>query len=93
MEPEDDTNRPYKDTPGVVPSGKRMPVRDPFANTAGSKRSRGARQTSRGAAEQTQGDTASYEDVTQGEWHEDLEDHTLDDAEAHEEEMDAGFDR
>lgn len=49
------TGAPYKDTPEVVPSGKRMPVRDPHATTAASKRSRGARQTSRGRDEQRQG--------------------------------------
>lgn len=91
LEPEDDTGRPYKDTPEVVPSGKRMPVRDPFANTAASKRSTGARQTSRGAADQHQGDTATYDDVTEGKWHEDLEDHTLDEAEAHEDVLDEAF--
>ena len=80
---------PYKDTPEVVPSEKRMPVRDPFANTAASKRSRGARQTSRGAADQRQGDTAPYEEVTQGQWQDDLEKHSLDDAEAQEAEQDA----
>lgn len=67
------TGAPYKDTPEVVPSGKRMPVRDPNANTAASKRSRGARQTSRGADEQRQGDTAPYDEVAQGQMQDDLE--------------------
>jgi len=67
------TGAPYKDTPVVAPSGKRMPLRDPNANTAGSKRSRGARQTSRGRGEQRQGDTAPYEEVAQGQRQDDLE--------------------
>lgn len=67
MENDESTSRiPYKDTPEVVPSGQRMPVNDPDANTAASKRSRGARQTSRGYAQQRQGDTAPYEEVAQG---------------------------
>lgn len=67
MENDESTSAiPYKDTPNPVPSEKRMPVRDPDANTAASKRSRGARQTSRGYADQRQGDTAPYDEVAQG---------------------------
>ncbi len=74
MENDESTSRmPYKDTPEVVPSGKRMPIRDRDANTAASKRSRGARQTSRGQAEQRQGDTAPYDEVQQGQREDDLE--------------------
>lgn len=67
------TGAPYKDTPEVVPSGKRVPVRDPNANTAASKRSRGARQTSRGSDVQRQGDTAPYDEVAQGQRQDNLE--------------------
>jgi hypothetical protein len=66
MEPDESTpttGAPYKDTPEVVPSDQRLPVHDPAINTAASKRSRGARQTSRGRADQRQGDTAPYEEV------------------------------
>ncbi len=67
MENDESTSKiPYKDTPQAVPSEQRMPVNDPDANTAASKRSRGARQTSRGYADQRQGDTAPYEEVAQG---------------------------
>lgn len=69
MEPDESTpttGAPYKDTPEVVPSGQRMPVHNPAINTAASKRSRGARQTSRGRADQRQGDTAPYEEVAHG---------------------------
>ncbi|HZC04111.1 MAG TPA: hypothetical protein VE338_00565 [Ktedonobacterales bacterium] len=74
MENDESTSAiPYKDTPEVVPSGQRMPVHDPDANTAASKRSRGARQTSRGYADQRQGDTAPYEDVASGRRQDDQE--------------------
>jgi hypothetical protein len=65
-----------------------MNVRDPNINTAASKRSRGARQTSRGREEQHQGDTATYDDVTQGHWRDDLEAQSLDEAETRESGMD-----
>ncbi|MFI5276785.1 MAG: hypothetical protein ACHQ1E_05915 [Ktedonobacterales bacterium] len=81
-------NTPYKDTPEVVPSGKRMPIRDKDANTAASKRSRGARGTSRGYAEQRQGDTAPYDEVAQGQGGDDLEVRAARELAAREEEAD-----
>lgn len=81
-------NTPYKDTPEVVPSGKRMRIRDKDANTAASKRSRGARGTSRGYAEQRQGDTAPYDEVAQGQRGDDLEVRAARELAAREEEAD-----
>ncbi|HEX2348218.1 MAG TPA: hypothetical protein VHI51_07270 [Ktedonobacterales bacterium] len=89
MDKDESANRmPYKDTPEVVPSGKRMPIRDKDANTAASKRSRGARGTGRRYDEQRQGDTAPYDEVAKGQRNDDLEVQTARELAAREEEAD-----
>lgn len=94
MENDESTSKiPYKDTPEVVPSGQRMPVNDPDANTAASKRSRGARQTSRGYGNQRQGDTAPYEEVARGRRPDDEEVADARERAAREEAESAAFDR
>ncbi len=84
------TGAPYRDTPQVVPDNRRMPVSDPNANTAASKRSTGARDGARGASDQRQGDTGTYEDALQSQWENDLEAESLDRAAAEEAEEDGG---